>query len=167
MSLTHRLAAGIPTVGVTALAALALAGSPAAATGEEASVRAKPAVMTTPCAEADRGEQCDYGYGSSVSPTSTGGTAATTAPTRGNGGYGSEAPTTAPTPSASVDTVPPGGVSPAASPSTSPTTPGGGVSPAGTLPLTGAPGGLTIALGALLVAGGAGAVYYTRRRRTA
>lgn len=166
MSLTRRLTAGIPAVGVTALAALALFGSPAAATGEEAAVRAKPAVMTTPCAEADRGEQCDYGY-ATASPTSTGGTAATTAPTRGNGGYGSEAPSTSPTPSASVDTVPPGGESPAASPSTSPSTPGGGVSPAGTLPLTGAPGGLTIALGALLVAGGAGAVYYTRRRRTA
>jgi hypothetical protein len=46
-------------------------------------------------------------------------------------------------------------------------TPGGGVSAGGTLPLTGAPAGLTVGAGVLLVAGGASAVWYTRRRRRA
>jgi LPXTG-motif cell wall-anchored protein len=41
------------------------------------------------------------------------------------------------------------------------------VSPAGTLPLTGAPMGLTIAVGAVMVIGGAAAIYYSRRRRSA
>ena len=41
MSLTRRLAAGLPAAGVTVLAALALAGSPAAATGDEARRRAR------------------------------------------------------------------------------------------------------------------------------
>jgi LPXTG-motif cell wall-anchored protein len=170
MTLTRRLAAGLPAAGVTVLAALALSGSPAAATGDEFAARAgQPAVMTTPCADVPRGEKCDY----SDDETPGGATTATpddnptatpddngAGPTRGNGGYGGESPT----PSASVDTVPPGGESPAPSPSTS--TPGG-VSAGGTLPLTGAPMGLTMALGGLMVAGGAAAVYYTRRRRSA
>jgi LPXTG-motif cell wall-anchored protein len=176
MSLTRRLAAGLPAVGVTVLAALALAGTPAAATGDDAARAKRPAVMTTPCAEGQRGDKCPYAYGTE---TPTGG------PTRGNGGYGSESPTptaspstlpatpsTAPTPTpstptASVNTVPPGGESPAVSPSPSPSKPGGGVSAGGTLPLTGAPMGLTVALGAALIAAGAGAIYYSRRRRNA
>lgn len=172
MSLTRRLAAVLPAAGVTVLAALALSGAPAAATGDEAAARAQyPAVMTTPCSEGQRDEDCTDGYGATP-----GATAATTAPTRGHGGYGGESPTTSPspsrttaTPTASVDTVPPGGELPATSPTPSPSesTPGGGVSAGGTLPVTGAPMGLTIGFGALLVAAGAGAVYYTRRRRNA
>jgi len=178
MSLTRRLAAGLPAAGVTVLAALALTGAPAAATGDESAARAKqPAVMTTPCSEVQRGDKCDYGYTDDEKPgdNTPGDTGATpddngTGPTRGSGGYGGESPTPSPspsTPTASVDTVPPGGESPATSPAPSQSTPGGGVSAGGTLPLTGAPMGLTIALGGLMVAGGAAAVYYGRRRRSA
>jgi LPXTG-motif cell wall-anchored protein len=175
MTLTRRLAAGLPAAGVTVLAALALSGSPAAATGDELAARAKqPAVMTTPCSQVPRGEKCDYGYGDDKTPTATDTDTATpddnggAGPTRGNGGYGGESPAPSPsTPTASVDTVPPGGESPATSPSPSRSTPGGGVSAGGTLPLTGAPMGLTIALGGLMVAGGAAAVFVTRRRRSA
>jgi LPXTG-motif cell wall-anchored protein len=181
MSFTRRLAAGLPAVGVTLLAGLALTGGPAAATGDGAAARAgHPAVMTVPCSQAQRGDKCDYAHGGATSPT------------RGNGGYGSTAPSTSPststpattpatpsmspsaspspsTPTASVDTVPPGGESPAVSPSASPSqsTPGGGVSAGGTLPLTGAPMGLTVALGGLMIIGGGAAVYYSRRRRSA
>jgi LPXTG-motif cell wall-anchored protein len=177
MTLTRRLAAGLPAVGVTVLAALALSGSPAAATGDESAARAKqPAVMTTPCSDVPRGEKCDYGNAGGETPGTNGETPddnnATpddngAGPTRGNGGYGGESPAPSPsTPTASVNTVPPGGENPATSPSPSQSTPGG-VSAGGTLPLTGAPMGLTIALGGLMVAGGAAAVYFTRRRRSA
>jgi LPXTG-motif cell wall-anchored protein len=172
MSLTRRLAAGLPAAGVTVLAALALTGAPAAATGDESAARAKqPAVMTTPCSDVPRGEKCAYGYGDDETPADNDATPDDNGagPTRGNGGYGGESPTPSPspsTPTASVDTVPPGGESPAPSPSTSTSTPGG-VSAGGTLPLTGAPMGLTVGLGALMVAAGAAAVFYTRRRRSA
>ncbi len=168
MSLTRRLAAGLPAAGVTVLAALALTGSPAAATGDEHAARAKqPAVMTTPCSEVQRGEKCDYGPGGGETPDDNSTPAGNTAPTRGNGGYGGESPAPSPsTPTASVNTVPPGGAGPATSPAPSTSTPGG-VSAGGTLPLTGAPMGLTVALGGLLIAGGATAVYYSRRRRSA
>ena len=145
MSLTRRLAAGLPAVGVTVLAALALSGSPAAATGDESAARAKqPAVMTTPCSDVPRGEKCDYGYGDDETPDDTDATPDDNGagPTRGNGGYGGE------------------------SPAPSQSTPGG-VSAGGTLPLTGAPMGLTMAIGGLMVAVGAAAVFYTRRRRSA
>ncbi len=177
MSLTRRLAAGLPVAGITALAALAFTGAPAAATGDEAVRAAHPAVMTTPCAEGERGANCDYGYGDEA-PNDN----ATTNPTRGQSGYGGESPSTPPTtpttptatpstPTASVDTVPPGGELPAESPSAStaaspsPSTPGGGVSAGGTLPKTGAPMGLTIAVGGAMVLAGAGAVAYSRRRK--
>lgn len=115
--------------------------------------------------------------------------------TRGHGGYGSTGPSTGPsttpttkpstpapgtstsgkpTPTANTDTVPPGGVSPSsvgssASPTPGPgmTTHGGGVSAGSALPVTGAPMGAVISLGALMVAAGAGAIWYTRRRRRA
>ncbi|MEV6595437.1 LPXTG cell wall anchor domain-containing protein [Actinoplanes sp. NPDC051346] len=172
MSLTRRLAAVLPVAGVTVLAALAL-GAPAAATVDEAAARAPhPAVMTTPCAEGQRDEDCGYGYGSTPGAAAT-----TTGPTRGNSnGYGGESPSTTPptttpaTPTASVDTVPPGGESPSTSAPATPTpsqSSPGGVSAGGTLPLTGAPMGLTIAIGVLMVAAGAGAVFYSRRRRNA
>ncbi|GAA2543489.1 hypothetical protein GCM10010435_09540 [Winogradskya consettensis] len=158
MSFTRRLAAGLPVAGVTAFAALALTGAPAVA-GDQAAVRAaQPAVMQTPCAAGDRDDDCGY---ASTAPGAT-------EPTRGGAGYGSTAPTTAPTPTASVDTVPPGGELPTTSPAATPSSPTpGGVSPAGTLPLTGAPMGLTVAVGAVLIAGGVGAVYASRRRRSA
>ena len=178
MSLTRRLAAVLPAAGVTAVAALALTGAPAVATGDGPAARAQqPAVLTTPCAEGERDEDCGYG-----DDDATGGG------TRGNDGYGGESPTASPspsrttgsptpttpatpaTPTASVDTVPPGGESPVTSPPASPSpsnTPGGGVSAGGTLPVTGPPMGLTVGAGGLLIAAGAAAVFYTRRRRSA
>ncbi|HEX5202535.1 MAG TPA: LPXTG cell wall anchor domain-containing protein, partial [Actinoplanes sp.] len=42
---------------------------------------------------------------------------------------------------------------------------GGGVSAGHALPVTGAPTGAIISLGALMVAAGAASVWYTRRRR--
>jgi LPXTG-motif cell wall-anchored protein len=187
MSLTRRLAAGLPAAGVTVLAALALTGSPAAATGDESVARAKPAVMATPCSAVPRGTKCDYAGDETPggnaatpdhhggTPDANGGTPAATpddngatpddngaGPTRGHGSYGGESPT----PYGSVDTVPPGGESPATSPSPRKST-GGAVSAGGTLPLTGSPAGLTIALGGLMVAAGAAVVFYSRRRRGA
>jgi hypothetical protein len=202
MSLTRRIAAaGLPAAGITVFASLALSGSPAvAAAGDVAGLGARPAVMTTPCAEGDRTKCGDYsGYGTSTTgPTATattgtpgagtpgGGTGPTH--TRGHsGGYGGVSPSTAPTtrpttrpttpapsspapsttPTGNTDTVPPGGVSPTtATPAPSSSTPGGGVSPATALPVTGPPMGAMISLGAVLVAAGAGSVWYTRRRRT-
>jgi hypothetical protein len=156
MTLTRRLAAGLSAAGVTALAALAFAGTPAGATTSENAVRP---VLTTP---AD-------GYGGG-----TAGPGASSGPDdgRGNAGYGSQSPT--PAPSA---TTPPGGVSPTTSPPTGKvnTVPPGGVSPTtagptggvsgGTLALTGPPLVTTITMGAVLVAGGGAAIWYTRRRR--
>jgi LPXTG-motif cell wall-anchored protein len=46
-------------------------------------------------------------------------------------------------------------------------TPGGGVSAGSTLPLTGEPMAITAGVGGLLVAGGAVAMWYSRRRRNA
>ncbi|MCA2216129.1 hypothetical protein [Jidongwangia harbinensis] len=184
MSLTRRLAAGLPAVGVSALAALAFTGAPAYATGDVADRAGQIAATATPCP--DPRTKCD-GYGPddetpatppmSPAPTDDNGTddngsgngpgagadngGADDDDDRGNPGYGGESPATTP-PTGTTDTVPPGGVSPA----TSPATPGG-VSAGGTLPLTGAPMAATVSLGALLVAGGAFTVWYTRRRRTA
>ena len=166
MTLTRRLAAGLPAAGVAAFAALAFGGSPASAATADNAVAAYPAVMATPTCIDDSRTNCGYGYGH------TGGTPGATTPTRGHPGY-----TTTPTPGTTtptgtvdtvpptgvVDTVPPGGESPTVSPSE---TTGGGVS-AGNLPLTGAPTGATMGFGALLVAAGGAAIWYTRRRRTA
>lgn len=179
MSFSRRLAAGLPAVGVTVLAALALTGGPAAAEPGDAGRAGLPVVMATPCAD-DARTKCDAGgaagYGDddeTPNDNATGGAD----DHRGNPGYGGESPAPSPsetTPTGTTDTVPPGGGEspspggelPAVSPSVS-TTPGGGVSAGGTLPLTGAPLGATIAVGAILVAGGAAAVWYTRRRREA
>jgi LPXTG-motif cell wall-anchored protein len=174
MSLTRRLAAGLPAAGVTIFATLALSGAPASAGPDDAAARAaRPAVMTTPCTGSSRDCPTGYGYDSDV-PNDTATSAGTSdnGPTRGHPSYGGVSPSSSPTPSATtptgvVHTVPPGGVSPttvAPSPSPSKTT-GGGVSPAGTLPLTGAPSVGVVSLGALLVAAGAAAIWYTRRRR--
>jgi LPXTG-motif cell wall-anchored protein len=185
MSLTRRLAAGLPAAGVAAFAVLAFAGSPAsAASPDTAGAAGRPAVMVSPtCSDGPR-SKCGYSNGGGSTPDNNGtAPAGATTPAaddngsgngsgngdddRGHPGYGNVSPTTSPpvTPSAGTDTVPPGGVSPTtASPSA---TPGGGVSAGSTLPLTGAPAGLTVGFGALLVAAGAGAIWYTRRRRSA
>jgi LPXTG-motif cell wall-anchored protein len=166
MSLTRRLAAGLPAAGVTIFAALALSGAPASAAPDDPAARAaQPAVMTTPCTGSSRECPTGYGYGSDV-PNDTATSAGTSdnGPTRGHPSYGGVSPSSSPTPTGVVHTVPPGGVSPttvAPSPSKSH---GAGVSP-GTLPLTGAPSAGVVGLGALLVAAGAAAVWYTRRRR--
>jgi LPXTG-motif cell wall-anchored protein len=183
MSLTRRLAAGLPAAGVAAFAVLAFASSPAsAASADSVGAAGRPAVMASPTCTDEPRSKCGYGY--HAAPDHNGAapagsdTAGPGADDNGNtdhrghpgSGYGSVSPSTSPTPSASTptgntDTVPPGGVSPTTlAPSE---TPGGGVSAGGTLPLTGAPMGLTLAFGALLVAAGAGAVWYTRRRRSA
>jgi LPXTG-motif cell wall-anchored protein len=181
MSLTRRVAAGLPAAGVTAFAALAFAGTPAiAATADAANAAVRPVVMTSPCTEVPR-SKCSYPTGDAtvppgdVSPTDDNGntTGNGNTPHRGHPSYGGVSPSASPTPTASTptgntDTVPPGGgVSPATVPPGYGTPRGGGVSPAGTLPLTGAPMGVTLAFGALLVGAGAGAVWYSRRRRTA
>src|SRR3954468_13972072 len=188
MSLTRRMtAAGLPAAGVTILAALALTGSPAAAQG------GRPAVLASPCADSAR-TACADAYGGTAAPTGTaaapgmpGATAA--GHTRGHGGYGSVSPSTtpatpgtpntpaspapsSPTPTGNTDTVPPGvgpsSVSPSsASPGPAKTTPGGGVSAGSALPVTGAPMGAMVSLGALMVAAGAASIWYTRRRRSA
>ncbi len=210
MSLTRRLAAGLPAAGVTAFAAFAFTGVPAmAATADASGLAARPAVMASPCADSSR-DQCDYtsggatpgsgsatpgddaavgnggsgnsdhsGYGNTGTNSGSGtgtGTGAGTGNqgTRGHhsGGYGGVSPTTVPPtgntdtvpPTGSTDTVPPGGEAP----TTTPATPGGGgVSPAGTLPVTGPSMGLTAGLGGALVLAGAGAFWFSRRRRTA
>ena len=171
MSLTRRLAAGLPAAGATLFASLVIAGAPALAA--EVPV---PGVMAAPSADAGRGQSgygstAPDGYGTPDTPaspaastTSTGSGNTAGTPTRGQTGYGGESP--APSPSVSVPTgtvqsVPPGGVSPSEMPSPSIT---GGVSSGGTLPLTGAPLGTLLAVGGLLVAGGAASVWYTRRR---
>jgi LPXTG-motif cell wall-anchored protein len=166
--------AGLPAAGLTVFAALALAGSPATASAEDHPAR--PAVMSTPCADAR--EKCDYG---------TAGPAATT-PGRGHGGYGTTStptptkptttvPTTKPTSPGPTETTPSGGVDTVTpTPTTSVTIHGGktphprhpgGVSAGHALPVTGAPMGAIVSLGGLMVAAGATALWYTRRRRNA
>lgn len=177
MSTIRRIVAvGLPTVGL--LTALSLGGAPAVAGA--ADQVARPAAVATPCAEGDRGN-CGYGTPAPAGTETpdTPATGAGTVPTRGSNGYGSPAPTTpapstpAPstsTPTGSTDTVPPGVSPSSATPSTpmaAATTPGGGVSAGGALPVTGAPMGTIVSLGVLLVAAGAGSVWYTRRRRNA
>jgi LPXTG-motif cell wall-anchored protein len=177
MSLTRRLAAGLPAAGVTALAALAFTGTPALATGDSSERAGQPVVMATPC-DTDARHKCDTsaasdGYGGGAQAGNDdddipNDNATGDDDTRGNAGYGGESPSATPsetTPTGTTDTVPPGGgESPGAVP---PTAPGGGVSAGGTLPLTGAPMGATIGLGAAMVVAGAAAVWYTRRRRSA
>ncbi|GAA2621537.1 hypothetical protein [Paractinoplanes durhamensis] len=178
MSATRRiLAAGLPSVAVAA--ALAFSATPVLA----ADTAVRPAVTASPCNEADR-TKCDYGTkGGGTSPATTTGPATTGGHTRGHGGYGSVAPSTTPTtpattpttpattpPSGNVDTVPPTtppGVQDTGTPAPSSSTPGGGVSAGHALPVTGAPMGAVISLGALMVAAGAASVWYTRRRRSA
>jgi LPXTG-motif cell wall-anchored protein len=172
MSLTRRLAAGLPAAGVTIFATLALGGAPASAAPDDPAARAaQPAVMTTPCTGSSR--ECPTGYGDDTDvPNGTAPSAGTgdNGDHRGHPSYGGVSPSSSPTPSGTtptgvVHTVPPGGVSPTTvAPSPSRST-GGGVSPAGTLPLTGAPSAGVVGLGALLVGAGAAAVWYSRRRR--
>ncbi|GIE27116.1 hypothetical protein Ait01nite_001610 [Actinoplanes italicus] len=193
MSFSRRPAAGLATVGATVLAALALGGAPATA----ADVAGKAGhVVVTPSPDTGD-QRGNAGYGGTVKeapPTTTapaattpapGGTtgqpaAATTGPTRGRPGYTT---TTSPTPSTpsftsttpspptttgSVNVITPTGVSSqTAAPVTGPGATGNGLSSGQKLPVTGAPLGGTLALGGLMLAGGATAVWYTRRRRSA
>ena len=169
MSFVRRLAVGVPLAGATAFAALTIA-SPVLAAADT-----HPVVMASP----DRG---NAGYGSeapTTAPTTAPAVAGTTTPpavtattvpaapvtggTRGHAGYpstpSSESP--APLPSGSVQSVPSTGVSDNSVPK-----PQGGIK-GGSLPLTGGPVGATVGVGAVLVAGGVGALWYTRRRKTA
>jgi LPXTG-motif cell wall-anchored protein len=190
MSLTRRLAVGLPAAGVTAFAAFAFTGVPAmAATADAQGLAARPVVMASPCADSSR-DACDYGsgatpgsddstagddaaVGSNSDDNGYGGAAPATTKTPGSGhtrgnsnGYGGVSPTTVP-PTGNVDTVPPGGEAPETVSPTPATPGGGGVSPAGTLPVTGPSIPLTASLGGALVLAGAGAFWFTRRRRTA
>lgn len=179
------LVAGLPAAGLTVAASLALAGAPAVAVEDHA---ARPVAMATPSTDADRGN-ADYatptGNANATTPAGAkpagtkpagakpAGTVSPTGPTRGHGGYGGESPATTPptskptptpsasTPTANVDTVPPG-VKGTVTPS-----PSGGVSAGHALPVTGAPMSAIVTLGVLMVAGGAASVWYTRRRRSA
>lgn len=180
MSFTRRLTAGIPAVGVTVLAALALSGSPASAATDVAQA-GHPAVMTSPDPSGVRGTGA-YGGAANEGPATTAPGAATATPgaaatddttggTRGNPGYGSPdtaPPTTPSSPPGTVQTSPttPGGVLSETVPPASPaSTQGAGVSSGSTLPVTGAPLAGTLTFGGLLVAAGVTAVWYTRRRR--
>jgi hypothetical protein len=197
MSLTYRLTAGLPALGVSVLAAVALGGAPASAAAADLAARpALPAATPAPCYDNDSRTKCNggadgygNGTGTATKPHGGGNAVKSTAPTdhRGQPGYGTlpttappattppatsptTAPTTAPpaTPTANVDTVPPGTVSPtSSSPGYGPSTHGRGVSAGGVLPVTGPPMGPTIGGGAVLVALGGAAIWYTRRRRTA
>jgi LPXTG-motif cell wall-anchored protein len=193
MSTIRRIiAVGLPSAGLTA--ALALGVSPALAASATVDQAVMPVVAATgygtPDAtdEAPTRGQGGYGTPGATSPTGNAAetpdtdtpdtdspdtdtpdaelpdtdTPDTDTPTRGNNGYG-------PTPTASVDTVTPGVSPTTSSPGVAPaaTTPGGGVSPAGALPVTGTPMAAIVSAGALLIAAGAGSVWYTRRRRTA
>lgn len=180
MSFSRRL----PTVGAAVLAALALGGAPAMAT--EAGL--KPAyAATVPSPDTAGDQRGNPGYGQEA-PEAPAGPAATTTPapagsvnavtptatgpTRGRPGYGqglSPAPSeTASLPTGTVNEIPPGGVAnETVAPSASKTTGGAGVSSGGTLPLTGAPLTGTLTLGGLMLAAGAAAVLWTRRRRNA
>jgi LPXTG-motif cell wall-anchored protein len=191
MSLTRRLAAGLPAAGLIIFAALAFGGTPASADASVARA-AQPVVASSPCA--GTAADCKTGYGADAqNPGNTGAGAgpdsATPGHVRGHQGYGNTSPTTTPptvlatttpptvhtvppntpyttTPTGNTDTVPPTGVSPTTvSPSPSGTS--YGVSPAHTLPVTGAPSASTVAAGALLVAAGGFALWFARRRRTA
>ncbi|GIF05926.1 hypothetical protein [Actinoplanes siamensis] len=168
MSLARRLAVGLPVAGAAAFAALAVSSPVLGATDP---VRAgHPVVMASP----DRGH-AGYGPGGAAPATPATTAPATTAPpagaapvtetpgtvggARGNAGYGSISPAGSPTVTGGAKSVP-GRVSSASVPQP------GGVSNE-RLPLTGGPVGATVAVGAVLVAGGAGALWYTRRRKTA
>ncbi|MEU4159905.1 hypothetical protein [Actinoplanes sp. NPDC026670] len=193
MSFSRRPAAGIATVGASVLAALALGGAPALAA--DAMVKAGHAIITpTPDTGDQRGNP---GYGGTVqqvpgtpatttpAPAATtpapAGTVkaantATTSPTRGGPGYTpshgiSASPTPSVTqslPTGTIKQTPGTGVNSAtAGPQASASAGGQGVSSGTRLAVTGAPLGGTLALGGLMLAGGAAAVWYTRRRRSA
>ena len=172
MSFSRRLTAGLPAVGVTVLAALALSGSPASA-AEGVNQAAYPAVMTSPDPAGTRGTG-DYAgtADETAAPAATETDDTTTGGTRGKPGYGGEGPApSSPAPSSPVPSSPapssevPGGTAAeTVEPVPSATTGGAGVSDS-SLPVTGAPLTGTLALGGLLVAAGATAVFSTRRRR--
>ncbi|MBO3736031.1 LPXTG cell wall anchor domain-containing protein [Actinoplanes flavus] len=166
MSFSRRLTAGIPTVGATVLAALALGAGPAAASAEL--VGEAGHVMAAPSPDPVDGQGGD-GYGGAETAPPAVNAVTATPPTRGKPGYGGVSETPSPSPSlptGNVNSVPPAGVSSEiATPKPTQTTAGAGVSSGNTLPVTGSPSGGVVALGGLMVAGGAAAVWYTRRQR--
>ncbi|MEU4688042.1 hypothetical protein [Actinoplanes sp. NPDC023714] len=168
MSFSRRLTAGLPAVGVTVLAALALSGSPASA-AEGVAQAAYPAVMTSPDPAGTRGTGDYAGQADeTAAPAATETDDTTTGGTRGKPGYGGESPapsSPAPSSPAPSEEVPGGTAAETVEPVPSATTAGAGVSDSSTLPVTGAPLTGTLALGGLLVAAGTTAVWYTRRRR--
>ncbi|GAA0435840.1 hypothetical protein Aca07nite_16310 [Actinoplanes capillaceus] len=165
MSFSRRLTAGLPTVGATVLAALALGATPATASADLA-VNAGH-IMAAPSPEP--GDQGADGYGGEAAPPAAVNAVTATPPTRGKPGYGGVSETPSPSPSlptGNVNTVPPAGVSSEiATPKPTQTTAGAGVSSGDTLPVTGSPSGGVLAAGGLMVAAGTAAVWYTRRRR--
>lgn len=193
MSFSRRPAAGLATVGASVLAALALGGTPALAA--DLTTKAGHAIMTpTPGAGDQRGNP---GYGDtapetpgspataapstpapagSVKAATATTTATTNAPNRGRPGYSpsqSLSPSASPSvtqslPSGSIKETPGTGVNSAtAGPRATAGSGGQGVSSGTSLPVTGTPLGATLALGGLMVAGGATVLWYTRRRRNA
>jgi hypothetical protein len=185
MSFSRRPAAGLVTVGATVLAALALGAAPAMAT--DVTLRAGHAIMTP---SPDTGDQRgNPGYGTAqevpgtpavttpaptatVKATTAPPAATTTGPTRGRPGY-TQGLSPSPVQSSSLPTgtvkeTPGTGVNSAtAGPAPSASAHGQGLSAGTRLAVTGAPLGGTLALGGLMLAGGATAVWYTRRRRNA
>jgi hypothetical protein len=194
MSFSRRPAAGLATVGATVLAALALGAAPAMAT--DAMQRAGHAIMTPSPDTGDQRGNPGYGgtvqQVPGTPPATTPAPAATTpappavktttaapgGPTRGRPGYSTTpsqglSPSSSPSVSQSLPTgtvkgTPGAGVNSAtAGPRPTVSAHGQGVSNGTTLAVTGAPLGGTLALGGLMLAGGATAVWYTRRRRNA
>ncbi|WP_436527181.1 hypothetical protein [Actinoplanes sp. HUAS TT8] len=176
MSFVRRLALGLPVAGVTAFAALTIA-SPALAAADAAQA-AHPVVAASP----DRGNT-GYGNGELPSPPTTPPTTGvvtttpppavtpsasvspdTTGATRGHPGYSASISAG---PSGGAQSVPGNGVNHETVPSPSESVSSTPQVSSGSLPLTGGPVGATVGVGAVLVAAGAGALWYTRRRKTA
>ncbi|MEV6342229.1 hypothetical protein [Actinoplanes sp. NPDC051851] len=178
MSNVRRLAAGLPAAGITVFATLALA-SPATASPDVSDQGGKPAVVASP---GDRGGDGGYPTVDDTTAPPPASTPVTTPPTtppatvpsespvavlptggtRGHSGYElNETVSPTPTGTGGTKAVPPAGVQDERVPPVKTTTKGG------TLAVTGAPLAGTLALGGLLVGGGAAALWYTRRRKTA
>ncbi|GAA2903820.1 hypothetical protein Acy02nite_52540 [Actinoplanes cyaneus] len=128
-----------------------------------------PAVTTAPTTTAPATTAPTTAAPPAASVAATGAAAAspdTVGGTRGHSGYGGASVM----PTGGAQSVPGNGVDnetvPSPTVSKSVSAQGGAVS-SGSLPLTGEPVGATITVGALLIAGGVGALWFTRRRTTA
>jgi LPXTG-motif cell wall-anchored protein len=132
MSLTRRLAAGLPVVGLTLFAALAIGNALASAAPGDAARGVKPIAAASPS---------DDGYSGTTSGGRPGSTSPTSDDHRGHAGYGSVSPTTSPptTPPTTAPTTPPT-IAPTTPPTTAPPT-----TPPTTPPTVGATTGTTTA----------------------